>query len=352
MSEAEDTYTLAQAANVLRLSEPQIIQLITEGVLAGAMDEGGRWRIPRQAVNDRLGNRLAVKRPRTYQGAPMTREADFYTPGEAASLLGLTEYTVLGLLTTGQLEGQQDEQARWWIPASTIDDAARRSSGTDAPPDPSAEETIAMAPVSSKPQASEETVELQAVAGPVPRTPSTDVEGEGRTETPSGEPGGSSDDREERTRPPSGDLGRSSVDEGWVTTKVAAEAIGVTPRTIRTYIHEGELEGKVEQEGINKRLLVSIASLDELRVRREKEGKFRTQSGSSSAREKGEVDVAEVIRDLTARLEKRAAEAASLRTRLELTAEAESTLKERVAKLEEELEAERSKGFWRRLFGG
>jgi len=87
-------------------------------------------------------------------------------------------------------------------------------------------------------------------------------------------------------------------------------------------------------------------------VRRETEGKFRPHRGSSSAREKGEGDVAEVIRDLTARLEERVAEAASLRTRLELTAEAESTLKERVAKLEEELEAERSKGFWRRLFRG
>jgi excisionase family DNA binding protein len=352
MSEAEDTYTLAQTAKILRLSEPQIIQLITEGDLAGAMDEGGQWRIPRRAVHDRLGNRLVANPPRASKGAPMTREADFYTPGEAASLLGLTEYTVLGLLTTGQLEGQQDEQARWRIPASTIDDAARRTAGTDAPPDPSAEETIAMAPVSSEPQASEETIELESVAGRTSRTPSTHDEGEGRTETPGGDAGGSSDDREGRTRPPSGDSGGSSVDEGWVTTKVAAEAIGVTPRTIRTYIHEGELEGKVEQEGINKRLLVSIASLDELRMRRETEGKFRPQRVPSSAREKGEGDVAEVIRDLTTRLEERAAEAASLRTRLELTAEAESTLKERVAKLEEELEAERSKGFWRRLFGG
>ena len=351
MSEVEDTYTPAQAAKVLRLSEPQIIQLITEGVLAGAMDEGGRWRIPRRAVHDRLGTRLALKPPRTHQAARMSREADFYTPGEAASLMGLTEFTVLGLLATGQLEGQQDEQARWWIPASTIADAARRS-GTDAPPDPSAEETIAMAPVSSEPEASEETVELQAVAGPRPRTPSTDDEGEGRTDPPGGDPRGSSEEGEGRTQPPVGDYGGSSVDQGWVTTKVAAEALGVTPRTIRTYIHEGELEGKVEQEGINKRLLVSIPSLDELRVRRETEGKFRPQRGPSSAREKSEGDVSEVIRDLAVRLEERAAEAASLRTRLELTAEAESTLKERVAKLEEELAAERSKGFWRRLFGG
>jgi len=282
----------------------------------------------------------------------MTREADFYTPGEAAILLGLTEFTVLGLLATGQLEGQQDEQARWWVPASTIDDAVRRSRGTNAPPDPSAEETLPMPPVRSEPQASEKTVELAAVASPVPQSPSTDDGGEGRTDTLVGDPGGTSDEQEGRTQPPNGDSGGSSVDQGWVNTKVAAEALRVTPRTIRTYIHEGELEGKVEQEGINKRLLVSIPSLDELRMRRETEGKFRPQRGPSSAQEKSEGDVSDVIRDLAVRLEERAAEAASLRTRLVLTAEAESTLKERVAKLEEELKAERSKGFWRRLFGG
>jgi hypothetical protein len=282
----------------------------------------------------------------------MPREADFYTPGEAARLLGLTEFTILGLLTSGQLEGEQDKRARWWVPASTIDDAMRRSRGTDAPPEPSVEETIPMPSVNSEPQASEETVELEGVRSTGPATPSTHDEGEARTEHSVGDPVGSSGEEEARTHPLDGDPGGSSVGQGWVTTKVAAEAIGVTPRTIRTYVHEGELEGKVEQKGINKRLLVSITSLDELRVRRESEGKFRPQRGSSSAREKGEGDVAEVIRNLAVRLEERASEAASLRTRLELTAEAESTLKERVAKLEEELEAERSKGFWRRLFGG
>ena len=95
----------------------------------------------------------------------------------------------------------------------------------------------------------------------------------------------------------------------------------------------------------------------------------------------------DVLRDMAARLEQRAASEAELRTRLELTEKAESTLqaerdrlledleRER-ARLEEternaeelaeareearqeaqrlaaELEAERSKGFWRRLFGG
>ena len=193
---------------------------------------------------------------------------------------------------------------------------------------------------------------------------------------------------EENTESDRGSVGRNS---GWITTKVAAASLGVTPRTIRTYIHSGELEGREEREGINKRLLVSITSLDELRVRRETEGKFRTKNRRSS--ERGESrgdnigDMAEVLRELSTRLERRAAEAADLRARLELTAEAESTLRERLEqereraaqeqaraeeaqrdaeqfirereeaqeetrRLREELESERSKGFWRRLFGG
>jgi hypothetical protein len=54
-----------------------------------------------------------------------------------------------------------------------------------------------------------------------------------------------------------------------------------------------------------------------------------------------------------------AARATALEKRLELTAQAESTLRgqldqerEETERLRSELEAERSKGFWRRLFGG
>jgi len=110
--------------------------------------------------------------------------------------------------------------------------------------------------------AGDEPTQFEAVAGSLPRTPSTDDEGEGPTEAPSGDRGG------------------SAGDQGWVTTKIAAEALGVTLRTIHTYVHEGELEGKAEQEGINEHLLVSIASLDELRVRRETEGNSARKGGT------------------------------------------------------------------------
>jgi len=71
------------------------------------------------------------------------------------------------------------------------------------------------------------------------------------------------------------------------------------------------------------------------------------------------------MHDLATRLETRASEAAKLRTRLELTEKTQSTIEEERNRLAEslqteeqaemlrkELEAERSKGFWQRLFGG
>ncbi len=79
----------------------------------------------------------------------MPKEADFYTPSEAADWLGLAELTVLGLLTSGELEGHQDEQGRWWIPAAAVDEAVRRSRDTDPIADPSTEETVAVRAESS-----------------------------------------------------------------------------------------------------------------------------------------------------------------------------------------------------------
>ena len=164
---------------------------------------------------------------------------------------------------------------------------------------------------------------------------------------------------------------------GWVTTKVAAEALGVDPRTVRTYINRGELDAKVEGEGVEKTYLVAIDSLHALRVRRGFPRKTRTKSRDKSAKvvdgAEGAEEYADMVRDLTDRLIRLSSEAAELRTRLELTVRAESTLQEErdqlrqdrererqerldaqqeAQRLREELEAERSKGFWRRLFGG
>ncbi len=176
---------------------------------------------------------------------------------------------------------------------------------------------------------------------------------------------------EEHTR---GKLAGHAADDtggsGWVTTKVAAEALGVNPRTIRTYIEQGELEAKAQGEGIQKTYLVSIDSVYALRDRRgpPRYTRRKTRETSASGRDSaGELTA--IIRDLTSELVQRSQETSELRTRLELTAQAESTLREQLerereradklegiqeeaSRLRAELEAERSKGFWRRLFGG
>jgi hypothetical protein len=55
----------------------------------------------------------------------MAREADFYTAEEAAKVLGIPVRRVFGMLCGGELEGHQDEWARWLIPASALQGARR-----------------------------------------------------------------------------------------------------------------------------------------------------------------------------------------------------------------------------------
>jgi hypothetical protein len=146
-----------------------------------------------------------------------------------------------------------------------------------------------------------------------------------------------------------------------VTTSVAAAALGIKPRQCRNLIQEGELEARLEGEGRDKRYFVSVSSLEALRDKRQSEGKLPlNRRGPTESEDVGDVgaDLGQWVRELTARLETRAAENAELRTRLELTENADSTLREqldrereRADRLEEELrEARRS--WWRRIFGG
>jgi hypothetical protein len=149
-----------------------------------------------------------------------------------------------------------------------------------------------------------------------------------------------------------------SGNHGWVTTSVAAAALGIKPRQCRNLIQEGELEARLEGEGRDKRYFVSVSSLEALRDKRQSEGKLPLNRRSPTEDEDIGADPGQWVRELTARLETRAAENAELRTRLELTEKADSTLREqldrereRADRLEEELrEARRS--WWRRIFGG
>src|SRR5215208_3132242 len=141
---------------------------------------------------------------------------------------------------------------------------------------------------------------------------------------------------EERTRGP-----EPADQSGWVTTKVAAQALRVDPRTVRKYIQQGKLEAKVEGEGVEKAYLVSIDSVHALR------GRTADRTGPQTGRANGprgaagsavSEDLVALVRDLTSEVSRRSSESAELRTRLELTEQTESSRREA---LEQRLETER-----------
>jgi DNA repair exonuclease SbcCD ATPase subunit len=122
-----------------------------------------------------------------------------------------------------------------------------------------------------------------------------------------------------------------------VTTDVAARAVRVSPRTIRRYIDQGKLEAKPQGEGVRREWLISVDSLHALRASRTTQGAVPDVD-----REVGYADsIADVLREMTARLESRAEEAAELRVRLELTERAQSTLEDERRRALQELEEER-----------
>jgi hypothetical protein len=204
--------------------------------------------------------------------------------------------------------------------------------------------------------------------------------------------------------------GNDEGSSGWVNTDVAAEALGVSARTVRNYILDGALVARKEKEGINERYIVSVDSLHALRDQRKQEGKLQprrrrasrqSESTAESAAEMVSKTAVDMLRETLTSLEMHMAQNADLRVRLELTERAESTLREELERerkerleaqgragsleqersetqqsvaqliqehnqleeehsrlqseaerLRDELEAERSKGFWARLFGG
>lgn len=53
------------------------------------------------------------------------KEADFYSAEETAKVLGIPVSRVFGMLCGGELEGFQDEWARWRVPASAVQRVSR-----------------------------------------------------------------------------------------------------------------------------------------------------------------------------------------------------------------------------------
>jgi hypothetical protein len=119
--------------------------------------------------------------------------------------------------------------------------------------------------------------------------------------------------------------GLSGGHEGWVSTDVAAKALGVSPRTVRRMLERKELRGRLEEEGLGKTWFVDITSVQRLRDERPTAGRDRREypvvSGMADS-------TADVVRDLAADLAEARYQLGRAESRLELTSQTESTLRE------------------------
>lgn len=135
---------------------------------------------------------------------------------------------------------------------------------------------------------------------------------------------------------------------GWTTTKQAAKVLGVSRRSVQGYVRRGLLEAREEGEGVTKRFIVSIDSLNALRERRSDEAGAAEEFAVASAETEEAANITayagEGLRHVVDRLEARTVEATELRVRLEITERAESTVRAELAeerRRREEAERER-----------
>jgi excisionase family DNA binding protein len=237
-------------------------------------------------------------------------EVRYYSVEEAARLLRLTPERVRELLEAGEIEGIPTAGGeRWMIPI--------RGDVSVPPP-----------PVTAVPA----------------EPPTGHSEGRDLPEEP-GEPGEPPATIEDARQP--AELSRGEVaandaasireptsESGWVTTQQAARALGISARTVRWHIEQGNLEAKPEGEGVERAWRVSVDSLQTFRDSRQLAAPLPR---SSRALETGADIAAEspgnAIRELADRLVEEARRAEAARVRLELSERAQSTLE---AELSEE----------------
>jgi hypothetical protein len=238
-----------------------------------------------------------------------------YTVDEAAAILGESPERVLEKLLTGDLNGIP--------PGATVSGEWKVllpiTAGEDTP-----EEDQQEAPAAE--EGSEEFV------APPP---------DEQEEEPPASEGVSRGDNAATDREPTAPRSPS----GWVSTQQAARALGISARTVRWHIEQGNLEAKPEGEGVRRSWLVSIDSLQAFRDTRQAAGDMpRTHRRPTEDADIAAEGSGEAIRVLAERLEEAAARAAEYRVRLEITAQAESTLRselEETRQQREEAERER-----------
>ena len=258
---------------------------------------------------------------------------------EAAAVLGPTPARVLQMVTAGEREGLP--------PGATAEGVWKVLLPVTR------EENTAQDQVDQVPHLYESTESVESPPEP-PQRAADVLEGQSQA--------ASSDDaddeiRDEGTGEPEEVVREDAGRFGWTTTKQAAKVLGVSRRSVQSYVRRGLLEARGESEGVNKRYLISIDSLNALLDQRRRDADEAAEFASTSAEAEQTANlyanVGETLRHAIERLEARTVEATELRVRLQITEQAESTLR---AELEEErrrrVEAERARDRLRRALEG
>jgi hypothetical protein len=260
------------------------------------------------------------------------RDVAYFTVETAARALRVTPERVRAMLLEGELEGippGATAQGDWKVLLPAAPTSEPTAPVDETPETPSAEQEEA--------PAAEERAESLVEHLPE-RVPARDDSSENHPQgrLPTTEPAAA------ETRQTSAEPASKS---GWVTTEVAAEALSVSPRTVRDYIANSKLAAKPEGEGVERRWLVSIDSVQAML-------QTRRASGHSPrvrrAEARGGADAADIMADLLFRVQELQYKLGRAEARAELTERAESTLREdlereRVERVEAQRRVEQSR---------
>jgi hypothetical protein len=241
----------------------------------------------------------------------MAQEADFYSAEEVAKVLRIPIRRVFGMLCGGELEGYQDEWARWRVPASAVQDMRRRLAPPSEPEEGPLKDDVETYAAEDETRVGDaDATTVRSDGGPLLKPPD----------------GTDSPGHEETTQEADGVLISDSLASYNRAGNDDAEATEVLPSV-------GYEETAVSEADSNE----TIRELDE-------------QLAAAVAK----------ARELRDRLKLAEATEAALRESLERErekAEQESLLSERqreaaAGQPEREPAGERDEGFWRGLFGG
>jgi predicted ArsR family transcriptional regulator len=237
-------------------------------------------------------------------------------------MLRLTPERLREMLEDGELEGTMTgDAAGWRVPLRGFPEAA--APPVEAPP----------APPPMEPSIEPDVGEGETAEEAPPEPATAPAETRELPEVP-GEPGLPPPTIKEPRQPveqargdDAADIPEPTSESGWVTTQQAAKALGISARTVRWHIERGNIDAKLEGEGVERTWRVSVDSLQAFRDSRQRQGQApRDYRASRSSAETAAEDAGSAIRELADRLVEEARRAEAARVRLELAERAQSSL--------------------------